>query len=630
MEVIKIFKNFIVILNRAQKFFILRCIDFISLYLSFVITNWLLINHLGGNYITKFDNFFVFLIIFLSIFIYSITGQYNGLTRYRNSRSFYNIACRNLLLILIINSLSFALYKEFIPFKYSITFWIIITGALCFIRVILRDILLKMNEMNISKKKRVAIYGAGAAGAQLAASLRLARSHNIMFFIDDNLELYKRNLGGIPILPPSSLKNKKNNLDQVLLAIPSLNKANKASILESLQNQGIPVLMVPSIDDLSSGRAKINALQPIAIEDLLTRDIVSPNNKLLKNSIKGKVVCVTGAGGSIGSELCRQILNNSPSIIILIERNEPSLYKINQELIEVNNSEVPIKSILGSVIDFNLLVHTFKKYKVDIVFHAAAYKHVPLVELNPISGLRNNVFSTVAISKAAIEAEVEKMILISSDKAVRPTNIMGASKRLSELIFQAHSEESVGNNNKTCFSMVRFGNVLNSSGSVVPIFKRQIALGGPITLTDKRIIRYIMTIPEASQLVIQSATLAKGGEVFILDMGEPILIEDLAKKMIRLSGLSVKDKNNPKGDIEIIITGLRPGEKLFEELLICSDSQSTEHPLIYKAKEEFISPKLLWKYLDELWDYIEKRDLKKIKKLLKCMVPDWVDNAKSY
>ena len=525
--------------------------------------------------------------------------------------------------------LNFIIYRELIPYKYIITFWIIITGFLCFIRVILRDILLKINEINILKKKRVVIYGAGAAGAQLAASLRLARSHNIMFFVDDNLELYKRNLGGIPILPPSSLKNKKKNFDQVLLAIPSLNKTNKASILESLQNQGISVLMVPSIDDLSSGKAKINALQPIAIEDLLTRQIVSPNDKLIKNSIKGKVVCLTGAGGSIGSELCRQILNNSPSTIILIERNELSLYKISQELIESNINKIPIKSILGSVIDFNLLLETFKKFKVDIVFHAAAYKHVPLVELNPISGLRNNVFSTFTIARAALTAKVEKMILISSDKAVRPTNIMGASKRLSELIFQAYSEESINQNKKTCFSMVRFGNVLNSSGSVVPIFKKQIALGGPITLTDRRIIRYIMTIPEASQLVIQAASLAKGGEVFILDMGEPILIEDLAKKMIRLSGLSVKDKNNPKGDIEIIITGLRPGEKLYEELLIGADSKRTKHPLIYKANEELISPELLWKHLEELNVYIDKRDLHEIKKILKRLVPDWVDNTNS-
>ena len=386
------------------------------------------------------------------------------------------------------------------------------------------------------------------------------------------------------------------------------------------------VLQVPSVDDITSGRARIDALRPIAIEDLLGRESVPPNPDLLGPGIRDCVVCVTGAGGSIGSELCRQILSLQPSILILIERSEPALYAIEQELKRQLTFNVDFVVVLGDAGDPELLKRLFSSFRVNLIFHAAAYKHVPLVEANPLAGLKNNVLQTGALCREAQAAGVDRFVLISTDKAVRPTNIMGASKRLAEIVVQAFAKQS----NKTRFSMVRFGNVLGSSGSVVPLFRNQIKLGGPITLTHPDIIRYFMTIPEAAQLVLQSSVLAKGGDVFLLDMGEPIRIKDLAEQMVRLSGLSVRNLDNPSGDIEIHCTGLRPGEKLYEELLIDAKAEPTPHALIFRAQEYSLPPDELWPQLEVLESAIKCNDVTRSLNILAELVPEWKRASSPY
>ena len=424
---------------------------------------------------------------------------------------------------------------------------------------------------------------------------------------------------GVAIQPPQALSYLKGSIDQVLLAIPSLPRTARRRILDDLQFLGIPVLQVPSVDDLTFGRARIDALRPIAIEDLLGRDVVPADPKLLSAGIRDRVVCVTGAGGSIGSELCRQILALSPSRLILLDNSEPSLYAIEQELLPFISEGVAVQFVLGNATDSKLLLRLFSDHSVQLVFHAAAYKHVPLVEANPLAGLTNNVLSTFFVCESALATGVHEVVLVSTDKAVRPTNVMGASKRLAELVLQAFASQG----GSTLFAMVRFGNVLGSSGSVVPLFNRQIKAGGPITLTDPEIIRYFMTIPEAASLVLQASVLATGGDVFLLDMGEAVRIQDLAEQMVRLSGLTLRDSTNPLGDIEIICTGLRSGEKLYEELLIDAESQPTSHPLIYRAHERSIPPEQLWPQLDTLKSYLLNQSADEALDILAQLVPEW-------
>ena len=373
--------------------------------------------------------------------------------------------------------------------------------------------------------------------------------------------------------------------------------------------------------------SKISDIEPSNIEDLLYRKSVKPDKELLSKSVKGKVVCVTGAGGSIGSELCKQISRLNPINIVLIESHELSLYKIENELkalIYNNKINVKISPLLGNLLDKEFLINAFRKYDIDIVFHSAAYKHVPIVEFNPVQGISNNFKSTKFICEVAEKFNLEQVLLISSDKAVRPKNVMGASKRLSELIMQDYAFKiEKSKNKKTKFSMVRFGNVLGSSGSVVPLFIKQIREGGPITITDPEMTRYFMTIKEASELVIQASSLSKGGDVFLLDMGEPIKIFELAKKMIQLSGAEIKNMENPNGEIEIIFTGKRPGEKIYEELLIDAKSEGTSHPLILRAKEKLIEPAVLWKIIKKLEDAIYKQEKKEVLFCLSELVPEW-------
>lgn len=553
----------------------------------------------------------------LGIPLYAITGQYKGLTRYATSRSLYQLGQRNGVLVLLLFVTGGVLQLPMPPRSSWLLLWLLLTGSTSVLRFGLRDLLMSLQSTHRTELTRVAIYGAGSAGGQLATSLRAEGRHTVELFLDDAPHLWNREINGIPIQPPQILRGRRGDVDQVLLAIPSLSRRRRREIVDALQATGIPVLQVPSIEEITTGRARIDALRPIAIEELLGRDPVPPNPMLLGPGIQGCSVCVTGAGGSIGSELCRQILELKPVRLVLFELSEPSLYTINQELQPLRTADIEIVAVLGNAANASVMQRCFRDYQIESVFHAAAYKHVPLVEANPLAGLANNVIATRAVCNAARICGVRQMVLVSTDKAVRPTNVMGASKRLAELVVQAQPPSS------TRFAMVRFGNVLGSSGSVVPLFRKQIATGGPVTLTHENVMRYFMTIPEAAQLVLQAATLSKGGDVFLLDMGEPVRIMELAKQMIHLSGLSVYSDSHPQGDIEIICTGLRPGEKLYEELLIDADCERTDHPLIYRARERFLPADELWPQIETLETAINNQDPVKALQILAKLVPEW-------
>lgn len=435
---------------------------------------------------------------------------------------------------------------------------------------------------------RFLIYGAGMAGAQTAAALGISGEHVLMAFADDDASKIGRSINGVQIHAGSEVPVlvDKLGITDVLLALPSVSRERRNRIIESLRHLPVHIRTLPGMADLASGRVTVQDFRELDIEDLLGRDPVPPDAELLARDLAHKTVLVTGAGGSIGSELCRQILRQQPSRLLLLDHSEYALYSIHQELVLMCRHEgiaADVMPLLGSVNHEARLREICGLYRPHTIYHAAAYKHVPMVESNPAEGARNNVFGTLNMARVARDTGVARFVLVSTDKAVRPTNIMGASKRMAELVLQAMATEAAG---ETCFSMVRFGNVLGSSGSVVPLFRRQLEAGGPITVTHAEVTRYFMTIPEAAQLVLQAGAMARGGEVFVLDMGEPVRILDLAHRMVELSGLTVRDAANPQGDIEIAITGLRPGEKLYEELLIGDNPAPTGHPRIMKAHED--------------------------------------------
>jgi FlaA1/EpsC-like NDP-sugar epimerase len=452
-----------------------------------------------------------------------------------------------------------------------------------------------LNLLKHASRPKVLIYGAGTTGRQLAAAMANSHEMQVAGFLDDDDRLHDHVLNGQPIYNPADLDNLATtlNISDVLLAMPSLSRRRRNEILSQVRSARVAVRTLPSVNDLAQGKVSISDLRELDIDDLLGREPVAPNHILLAKNIVGKVVLVTGAGGSIGSELCRQILAVAPSKLLLIEQSEFALYAVHKELEEklaaLDGATPPVLvPLLASVQDDERMREIMSTWHPDTVYHVAAYKHVPLVEHNPAEGIKNNVFGALRTAEASIECGVSDFVLVSTDKAVRPTNIMGASKRLAEMVLQALAAEQRGNKNVTTFSMVRFGNVLGSSGSVEPKFRQQIRDGGPITLTHPDITRFFMTIPEASQLVIQAGAMGRGGDVFVLDMGQPIRIADLARRMIELSGLTLQDEGNPDGDIEIEITGLRPGEKLYEELLIGDNPECTTHPSILRAREEFL------------------------------------------
>ena len=479
-------------------------------------------------------------------------------------------------------------------------------------------------ERGQDSRIRIAIYGAGRAGTQLAYALRAGREYLPVAFFDDNPALQKSELAGLRVYSPDQLASvlAAKEIKELLLAIPSANRARRAEIIDRLEGLHCKVKLVPGMADVVSGNVTVDAIREVEIEDLLGREPVAPDNALLARCITGKVVLVSGAGGSIGSELCRQIIRLQPRRLVLMELSEFALYSIEQELAGLCsrcNLQVELVPVLGSVIHQHRNEMVMKSFGVQTVYHAAAYKHVPLVEHNPIEGIRNNAVGTRRMAEAALVAGVETFVLISTDKAVRPTNVMGASKRLSELILQALARKG----GVTRFCMVRFGNVLGSSGSVVPLFRKQIAAGGPITLTHADITRYFMTIPEAAQLVIQAGSMGQGGEVYVLDMGKPVKIIDLARRMVHLSGLELRDEEHPESDIAIEVVGLRPGEKLYEELLIGDNVEGTSHPLIMRAYEHEVPWAVLTERLANLDDACQAFDYEKVLALLGVLVQEY-------
>ncbi|HIQ41245.1 MAG TPA: polysaccharide biosynthesis protein [Pseudomonas oleovorans] len=486
---------------------------------------------------------------------------------------------------------------------------------------------------------KVAIYGAGAAGNQLLSALQMSQSMRPVAFVDDDKSLVGRVIGGVKVYSPQDIRRMidAKGVRELLLAIPSASRARRREILADLERYPLHVRSIPGFMDLASGRVKVEDLQEVDIADLLGRDAVPPRQDLFERCIKDQVVLVTGAGGSIGSELCRQILASGARTLLLFEHSEFNLYSIHSELrqrIERESLSIRLVPILGSIRNFERLFDILQTWRVNTVYHAAAYKHVPMVEHNVAEGVLNNLVGTTNAAQASIKAGVANFVLISTDKAVRPTNVMGSTKRLAEMVLQALSRESapllfgqeqgVHQVNKTRFTMVRFGNVLGSSGSVIPLFREQIKQGGPVTVTHPNITRYFMTIPEAAQLVIQAGSMGQGGDVFVLDMGSPVKIADLAEKMIRLSGLSVRDESTPHGDIAIEFTGLRPGEKLYEELLIGEDVKPTEHPMIMRAEEDMLPWEELKARLQALLAAVDEDDYARVRMLLRETVHGYV------
>ncbi|QXI30235.1 polysaccharide biosynthesis protein [Pseudomonas vanderleydeniana] len=489
---------------------------------------------------------------------------------------------------------------------------------------------------------KVAVYGAGAAGNQLVAALRMGRAMQPVAFIDDDSSIADRSISGLQVYKPKHIQQMidTTGAQEILLAIPSSSRARRREILGFLEGYPLHVRSVPGFMDLASGRVKVDDIQEVDIADLLGRDAVPAQAELLEHCIKGRSVLVTGAGGSIGSELCRQILALRPTTLLLFEHSEFNLYSILSELERrVDRESLPVRllPILGSVRNQDKLLSVMKTWRVETVYHAAAYKHVPMVEHNIAEGVLNNVIGTLNTAQAALQAGVANFVLISTDKAVRPTNVMGSTKRLAELTLQALSREqapvlfgdssNVSRVNKTRFTMVRFGNVLGSSGSVIPLFHKQIKAGGPLTVTHPKITRYFMTIPEAAQLVIQAGSMGQGGDVFVLDMGEPVKIVELAEKMIHLSGLSIRSEKNPHGDIAIEFSGLRPGEKLYEELLIGDNVAATPHPMIMTANEDMLPWDVLKLRLSELLKAVENDDYARVRQLLRETVSGYAPDG---
>lgn len=589
----------------------------LALYLAFVLR----FSEFSSIFISEYWLTY-FLVTFFAIVVFYYFGAYRTVIRFI-SLDFVIKIIKGLSILTLIFFASISFLNLQIPRSIPIIFAILASAFVLTTRALVYAYYKKALS-KLQYKAPVAIYGAGGAGVQLASALNRGKEFFVQAFFDDDANLIKNTIHGILVYPPKKISEvvKKYNIQRILLAMPSISEANKLKIVAYLSSLelGIKIDSVPSMPEIVTGLASIDKLRRVEITDLLGRGEVEAKSDLLSISIRDKNILVTGAGGTIGAELCRQIVKIKPKKIILLELNEYALYSIEKELQDIKKSlpknEVKIYPILGSITNKKLINKLMSHFKINTIYHAAAYKHVPMVEYNIFAGLRNNVIGTKILAECAIENLVERFILISTDKAVRPTNIMGASKRWAELILQ----DKALNQNSTCFSMVRFGNVLGSSGSVVPLFNKQIEAGGPITVTHKDIIRYFMTITEAALLVIQAGSMAEGGEVFLLDMGKPVKIYELAKKMINLSGFSIKDADNPQGDIEILFTGLRPGEKLYEELLIGDANFPTRHKKIMRGLEEVKPAYILETSLKSLEEAEQNLDYAKVLKILKEVV----------
>lgn len=585
----------------------------------------------------------------ISIPFFVRLGMYRAVMRYFGNDALMTIVKAVSLSTL---SLSLAVYwytdaPKLIPRSMVFNYWWVSLVLIGGLRLVMRHYFMGnwFTPVSLTKFKnrdaglaKVAIYGAGAAGNQLVAALRLGRAMRPVAFIDDDPNLYNRSIAGLHVYSAKHIQQMVEDTGavEILLAIPSATRARRKEILEMLEHFPLHVRTVPGFMDLASGKVQVDDIQEVDIADLLGRDAVPPVQELLKKCIRSQVVMVTGAGGSIGSELCRQIMASEPAILVLFEHSEFNLYSIHLELERRVCREAlatRLVPILGSIRNPVRLLDVMRTWQVETIYHAAAYKHVPMVEHNVAEGVLNNVLGTLNTAQAAVQAGVANFVLISTDKAVRPTNVMGSTKRVAEMILQAlsreaapvlfDSDDAVHHVNKTRFTMVRFGNVLGSSGSVIPRFYQQIRSGGPVTVTHPKITRYFMTIPEAAQLVIQAGSMGQGGDVFVLDMGQPVRIAELAEKLIHLSGMSIRSEKFPHGDIAIEYTGLRPGEKLYEELLIGDNVSPTEHPMIMTANEEYLSWDQLKVLLSRLMAAVDEDDYPQVRQLLREVVSDY-------
>ena len=569
----------------------------------------------------------IFIAPIIAIPIFVRFGLYSAVIRHIGLDFLWQVSKAASLYALMWGILALMIGVEGFPRSVILINWVMSILIISGLRISARWILYGLNfNFNNKTALNVLIYGAGDAGLQLVSALKHSSQYRPVGFIDDSKELQNHQAIGLNIFSIENIESliDKLNVDEILIAMPSVSRSIRTKIINRFEKYPVVVRILPGVSELAQGKVDINDLRKVSIKDLLGRNIAKSNKELLGTNITNKVVMVSGAGGSIGSELSRQILNLKPNSIVLFEINELALYSIERELRSLNlHPEIAIFPILGNINDKVRIKNVLRRYAVDTIYHSAAYKHVPMVELNNIEGITNNVFGTLNLSQIAIEENVETFVLISTDKAVRPTNTMGASKRCAELILQALNVRQ----SKTKFSMVRFGNVLGSSGSVIPLFENQIQQGGPVTVTDINIVRYFMTIPEAVELVIQAGAMADGGDVFVLDMGSPVKIYDLAIKMIHLSGLQVLDDNNPDGDIKIKFTGLRPGEKLYEELLVGSNTSKTENDLIMRAKEDMIEDKVLSLMLSKLQEAILEENYLKIRKMLIKIVPEFTPQS---
>ena len=608
-------------ISRTQKKMIAATLDLFFLPLTFLLAIILRYDVVNSALLSQY----LWLIIaapLISIPIFTRLGLYRAVVRFIDQKIVYVVIIGVTISVALLVALT-ALVSHMDGYSRGVfgIYWVSAITYVVSSRFLARGILLNTNKDNPAV--RIAIYGAGKAGTQLASALRAGHEYLPVAFIDDMKELKGATISGIKVYASVDLQQviEKKNISEILLAMPSLSKGKQKNILNIVENHKVKVKVAPPVESLVNGELRIQDVRDIEIEDLLGRDQVIPHLNLISGCITGKSVMVTGAGGSIGSELCRQIIKLHPARLILLEMSEFALYSIKQELKDIKHlqgSDVELLPFLGSVLDIEKCKSILATFKVETLYHAAAYKHVPLVEHNPIDGVRNNVFGTLSIAQAAMAAGVKSFVLISTDKAVRPTNVMGTTKRLAELILQAFAREQTN----TRFCMVRFGNVLGSSGSVVPLFRKQIEAGGPITLTHPEITRYFMTIPEAAQLVLQAGGIGKGGDVFVLDMGDPVKIMDLAERMIHLSGLEVRSKAAPDG-IEIEHVGLRPGEKLYEELLIGNNVEGTEHPLIMRAQESEIAWSELRTILSKMEHACTNFEYEELRSLLQLAVKEY-------
>ncbi len=625
-------KNFLLSTSRLNKKLIVLTCDFISINLA-VLFGAIISN--ADIYSLNLEQYLRILWVpFLCVITFWYMGVYSSAVRYINFSVVF-VLIKAVFLAFLINTFIKFIYiyflSLFIP-QYSdpiitIEGWMVGFMTITFLLIGSRLIANYYLSDRVSEK-RVVIYGAGSAGMQLASALRVSKEMQPVAFMDGNTSLHGTYFGGIKVLHPKKLERlvAKGKVDEVLIAMPSASKSTLRKLLREIEDYSVKVRILPGLAELAQGKVLVSELKEINIADLLGRYEVEASQDLINSNIEGKVVLITGAGGSIGSEISRQVATNKANKVILLDSNEYSLYAIKKE-IETNLPKVELYSVLVNINNKKRMTEVCKVFEVDTIYHTAAYKHVSLVEENPFEAVINNIVGTQTCVQAAIDAKVETFVLISTDKAVRPTNIMGATKRFSELILQSLAAED-NIENITRMTMVRFGNVLGSSGSAIPLFQQQIKDGGPVTVTHPEVIRYFMSIPEAAELVIQAGAMGRGGDVFVLDMGEPVKIYELAKRLINLSGMELKDENNPNGDIEIIFTGLRPGEKLYEELLIGGNVSTTEHKQILRAEEDFLTKVDLEKFIILLKEADKVGDVIALKNILKEVVSGFTPEEK--